>query len=225
MNMNAIDFFAKALNKSLKDNAQLIFAKKITISIYSNDDVYTEIVDINEIIPINEYQSGILCLFDNRTQFALNLAKVDKCKLSIYFPLTREKFIISANSFMINGIDCKEEKMFNINKEEILNKKWEKLTTEEKLQYETVDKDSIKKETIDDLNKYIAQEKVEVSKNFSIGVFVAMKYEYTVFPMPQVIANTRKMKFESLLKPHKMPNKFLMEYKEEEKEWKSVQLN
>ena len=137
--MQSNDFFAKALNKSLRDNAQLIFAKKITISLFYNDEVYTEIVDINEIISINEYQSGILCLFDNRTQFALNLAKVSKCKLSIYFPLTREKFIISANAFMINGIDSKDDFKCDINKEEILSKKWNALTTEEKLQYETVD--------------------------------------------------------------------------------------
>ena len=48
---------------------------------------------------------------------------------------------------------------------------------------------------------------------------------FPLTPMPQVIAHINKKKFESLLKPHKMPKKFLMNYDGEKKEWNSVQLN
>ena len=135
---------------------------------------------------------------------------------SIYFPLTREKLIMN----------CKTE---FIKEEEIINKYWSSLNEEEKLQYETVDKDSIKpnddRNEKDDLVKYFAQEQKKPSINFSILVLTPIKVWYTIFPMPQVIAHINKKKFESLLKPHKMPKKFLMNYDQEKKEWNSVQLN
>lgn len=211
--MNENDFFSDSMKKSLKNNAQLVFAKKITIAIY-DCDIMSEISDIVDIINWSPTQSGVTTLFDNRSKFALSLSKVSAANLSIYFPLTREKFIIKSQVIMINPKNENQAQSllitkYKIEKENILKKYWNALTEEEKLIYETVDKDSIKKEDTDDLNKYTAQEKHGVSGNFSVCLFIPLKYEYTVFPMPQVIANTRKMKFESLLKPHKMPRKFL----------------
>lgn len=227
--MNENDFFSNAMKKSLKDNAQLVFAKKVTIAIY-DDDIMSEIGDIVDIINFSPTQSSVTTLFDNRSKFALGLSKVSTANLSIFFPLTREKFIIKSQVIMLNPKTENNAQnllinKYNIEKENILKKYWNALSEEEKLIYETVDKDSMKKEDTDDLNKYTAQEKRGVSGNFSVCLFVPLKYEYTVFPMPQVIANTRKMKFESLLKPHKMPRKFLNEYDEKESKWTSVQLN
>ena len=106
---------------------------------------------------------------------------------------------------------------------------WNSLTEEEKLQYEIVDKDSIKpnddKEAKDDLVKYFAQEQKKPSPNFSVLLLMPIKVWYTIFPMPQVIAHINKKKFESLLKPHKMPRKFLMNYDSCKNDWTSVQLN
>jgi len=237
------NLFKQAIIKSLNENKQLIFSKKLTIcqsSYQSNishnldiDNQYQEfplmeITDIKDIMDIPNTEgklTGIICFFDKRTLFIENINSYlndNKTKeyipltSSIYFPLTREKLVMNCKSSFIKD-------------EEIINKYWSSLTEEEKLQYETVDKDSIKpnndKNEKDDLVKYFAQEQKLPSKNFSILVLTPIKAWYTIFPMPQVIAHINKKKFESLLKPHKMPKKFLMNYDHEKKEWNSVQLN
>ena len=113
--------------------------------------------------------------------------------------------------------------------EKQINDYWSSLTEEEKLQYETVDKDSIKpdndNESKDDLVKYLHKNKKKPSPNFSVLMLIPIKVFYTIFPMPQVIAHINKKKFESLLKPHKMPRKFLMTYDSKNNDWTSVQLN
>ena len=123
-------------------------------------------------------------------------------------------------------MNCKSKFIID---EEKINYYWSSLTEEEKLQYETVDKDSIKpdydKSSNDDLVKYFAQEQKKPSVNFSVLLLIPIKVWYTIFPMPQVIAHINKKKFESLLKPHKMPRKFLMTYDFKNKDWISVQLN
>ena len=222
------NIFKQAIIKSLNENKQLIFSKKLTIcqssyqnNINNNSDINTqyqefplmEITDIKDIIDIPNTDgklSGIICFFDKRTLFIeaitsyLNDNKTkDYIPLtsSIYFPLTREKLVMNCKSTFIK-------------EEEIINKYWSSLNEEEKLQYEKVD-----------LVKYIPQEQKFPSKNFTIMVLTPIKVWYTIFPMPQVIAHINKKKFESLLKPHKMPKKFLMNYDGEKKEWNSVQLN
>ena len=71
----------------------------------------------------------------------------------------------------------------------------------------------------------LEKEQKKPSINFAILLLIPIKAWYTIFPMPQVIAHINKKKFESLLKPHKMPRKFLMNYDKEKNEWNSVQLN
>ena len=234
------NIFKQGIIKSLNENKQLIFSKKLTIcqssiknSINNNsplNEEYSEfplmeITDIKDIIDIQNTEgklTGLICFFDKRTLFieALNDYLKDKeyipLTASIYFPLTREKYIMN----------CKSE---FIKDEQIINKFWSSLNEEEKLQYETVDKDSIKpdndKNEKDDLVKYFAQEQKLPSKNLSLLMLIPIKVWHTIFPMPQVIAHINKKKFESLLKPHKMPKKFLMNYDKEKNEWNSVQLN
>ena len=226
------NIFKQAIIKSLNENKQLIFSKKLTLSQSSSNEgsefPLVEISDIKDIIDIPNTDgklTGIICFFDKRTLFIESIIENlnnNKSKEyipltgSIYFPLTREKLIMN----------CKSE---FIKDEEIINKYWSSLNEEEKLQYETVDKDSIKpnddKNEKDDLVKYFAQEQKKPSINFSILVLTPIKVWYTIFPMPQVIAHINKKKFESLLKPHKMPKKFLMNYDQEKNDWNSVQLN
>lgn len=221
------NIFKQAIMKSINENKQLIFSKKLTIS-QSSEFPLVEITDIKDIIDIPNTDgrlTGIIVFFDKRISFIesinefLNNNKSKKyipLTSSIYFPLTREKLIMNCKSeFIKDG--------------EIINKYWSSLTEEEKLQYETVDKDSIKpnddKNEKDDLVKYFAQEQKKPSINFSVLVLTPIKVWYTIFPMPQVIAHINKKKFESLLKPHKMPKKFLMNFDQEKNEWNSVQLN
>ena len=219
-----VNIFKQAIIKSLNENTQLVFSRKLTISCNHENFPAIEISEIRDIIDIPNTENkltGIICFFDNRTNF-LNFLKLNnKCSLSIYFPLTREKYIMFSKVRLLNE---KNEKDL-----EYLNKYWSSLNEEEKLQYETVDKDSIKpdddKESRDDLVKYIAQEQKKPSPNFSVLLLIPIKVWYTIFPMPQVIAHINKKKFESLLKPHKMPRKFLMTYDSKNNDWTSVQLN
>lgn len=221
------NIFKQAIMKSINENKQLIFSKKLTIS-QSSEFPLVEITDIKDIIDIPNTDgrlTGIIVFFDKRISFIESINDFlnnNKSKeyipltSSIYFPLTREKLIMNCKSeFIKDG--------------EIINKYWSSLTEEEKLQYETVDKDSIKpnddKNEKDDLVKYFAQEQKKPSINFSVLVLTPIKVWYTIFPMPQVIAHINKKKFESLLKPHKMPKKFLMNFDQEKNEWNSVQLN
>ena len=221
------NIFKQAIMKSINENKQLIFSKKLTIS-QSSEFPLVEITDIKDIIDIPNTDgrlTGIIVFFDKRISFIESINEFlnnNKSKeyipltSSIYFPLTREKLIMNCKSeFIKDG--------------EIINKYWSSLTEEEKLQYETVDKDSIKpnddKNLKDDLVKYFAQEQKKPSINFSVLVLTPIKVWYTIFPMPQVIAHINKKKFESLLKPHKMPKKFLMNFNQEKNEWNSVQLN
>ena len=233
------NIFKQAIIKSLNENKQLIFSKKLTISQSlpqnnpSNDGINFPLVEISDIKDITDIPNtegkltGIICFFDKRSLFIeaindymnnnINIKK-DFIPLtsSIYFPLTREKLVMN----------CKSE---FIKDESLINKYWTTLTEEEKLQYETVDKDSIKPSNDinakDDLVKYIAQEQKKPSVNFTILQLIPIKVWYTIFPMPQVIAHINKKKFESLLKPHKMPKKFLMNYDGKKNEWNSVELN
>ena len=237
------NIFKQAIIKSLNENKQLVFSKKLTINKSSSSSdlgqnknnneeenmefPLVEISDIKDIIDIPNTENkltGLICFFDNRTIFIneiknyLEKEKKEYIPLtsSIYFPLTREKLIMN----------CKSK--FIIDQEKI-NYYWSLLTEEEKLQYETVDKDSKKPdnniEEKDDLIKYIAQEQKKPSINFSVLVLIPIKVWYTIFPMPQVIAHINKKKFESLLKPHKMPRKFLMNYDSQKNDWTSIQLN
>ena len=238
------NIFKQTIIKSLNENKQLVFSKKLTISQInqnkdnniSNDNKkedeiiqfpLVEISDIKDIIDIPNTENkltGLICFFDNRALFIneiKNFFEKEQKEFipltsSIYFPLTREKLIMNCKSkFLID--------------EERLNYYWSTLTEEEKLQYETVDKDSIKPdndiESKDDLVKYFAQEQKKPSPNFSVLLLIPIKAWYTIFPMPQVIAHINKKKFESLLKPHKMPRKFLMNYDQKINDWTSVQLN
>ena len=219
-----VNIFKQAIIKSLNENTQLVFSRKLTISCNHENFPAIEISDIRDIIDIPNTENqltGIICFFDNRTNFLNFLKLCDKCSLSIYFPLSREKYIMFSKVRLLNENNEKDL--------EYLNKYWSSLNEEEKLQYETVDKDSIKPNLniTEDLIRYTAQEKDKFSVNFSVAEFIPFEVEFTIFPMPQVIANLRRQKFESLLKPHKMPQKFLMKYIEEndKKEWISHQLN
>lgn len=219
-----------SLKKSVRDNAQLVFSKKVTVSLNSASEEFpeAEILDILEITKLGDASlEGLVCLIDNRASFSRELSRNRNATLSIYFPLSREKFIIKSEVKTINSLNKEEEKIDGLNPEELLKNYWSKLTHEEKLQYETVDKDSIKPhdDKADDLNKYIAQEGMEYSKNFSVAFFIPIETVYTIYPMPQVVANTRKQKFESLLKPHKMPSKFLIKFDKSDSKWKTYNLH
>ena len=87
-----VNIFKQAIVKSLNENTQLVFSRKLSISCNHDKFPLIEISDIKDIIDIPETENkltGIICFFDNRTKFLNYLKLCDKCSLSIYFPLTR----------------------------------------------------------------------------------------------------------------------------------------
>jgi len=272
--------WSKSFQKSLDDNSQLVFSKKITVSTINPEDNIpnSEILDIQEIKNLEGmFDTALICFVDNRTIFYNCLKKNSMAHVTNYFPLSREKyksnclvFSLSGNGEHIlspankeqfrkySGINyhynnkthtgtisltedqykvIAEEYFFQYlhevnktNKEAILNAYWSKLTSEEKLDYETVDKDSLKNDegkiiSKDDLEKFEAQEEIFYSKNFTVLFLIPLDMEHSIYPMPQVVANSRRPNFESLMKPHKKPKKYLFILNFSDGKWNFKELN
>ena len=253
--------WSKSFLKSVSENSQIVFSKKMTVATINQDTYlpYSEILDIEEITNLDNFKNSALTSFcDNRTNFYSNLRNNSLVHLSIYFPLSREKYKMNCAVIKLSG-DCKDknsnenkkqyesylkhnhnyitksngldidEQKYIIEsenylegirntlydkKEEKLNSYWNKLNNEDKLFYESVDKDSIiaKEEIVhskNDLSKFEAQEEIFYSKHFCVLFFIPLDVEHYIYPMPQVVANSRKPNFESLYKPHKKPKKFM----------------
>ncbi len=270
----------KSLQKSLQDNSQLIFSKKMTISTINPQDniPYSEILDLEDFKPLNAKDKdcsdmALTFYIDNRTIFYKSLKQNSMISLINYFPLSREKYKMNCLVFALSGdgnhilepinkeqfrnyininyaynhsshgksISLSEEQYKNIadeyiyqflkevdktNYEKILNENWSRLSNEEKLEYESIDKDSIKTEiTENDLNKYEAQEEIYYSKNFTVLYLIPLDVEHSIYPMPQVVANSRRPNFESLMKPHKKPKKFFFIVNFSDGKWNFKELN
>lgn len=270
----------KSLQKSLQDNSQLIFSKKMTISTINPQDniPYSEILDLEDFKPLNSKDKdcsdmALTFYVDNRTIFYKSLKQNSMISLINYFPLSREKYKMNCLVFALSGdgnhilepinkeqfrnyininyaynhsshgksISLSEEQYKNIadeyiyqylkdvdkaNYEKILNENWSRLSNEEKLEYESIDKDSIKTEiTENDLSKYEAQEEIFYSKNFTVLYLIPLDVEHSIYPMPQVVANSRRPNFESLMKPHKKPKKFFFIINFSDGKWNFKELN
>jgi hypothetical protein len=283
INKNSNDFgWSKSFSKSISENSQIVFSKKLTVATISQDIglPYSEILDLQEIKNLeNLNNSALVCFCDNRTIFYHSIKKNSLVHVTIFFPLSREKYKINCALFTLSGdgddISTSQnqnqiQSYFNLNyiynnkthgldkleadyyiesknylhkiknninnkKEEKLNAYWNKLNNEEKLFYEVLDKDTIKarEETIssscdvpvkDDLSKFEAQEEIFYSKHFSVIYLVPLDVEHSIYPMPQVVANSRKPNFESLYKPHKKPKKFLFMLNMNDKSWNFKEL-
>lgn len=284
INTNNLHSFgwSKSFSKSMSENSQIIFSKKLTVATVNQDTglPYSEILDLQEIKNIeNINNSALVCFCDNRTIFFNNVKDNSLVHVIIFFPLTREKYKMNCTFYSLSGdreniLTTKNEKQienyFNLNylynnktyslkkseaeyyndskkylqeiennlnskKDEKLNVYWNKLNNEEKLFYESIDKDSMigNEENFsktgdikikDDLSKFEAQEEIFYSKHFSVIYLIPLDVEHSIFPMPQVVANSRKPNFESLYKPHRKPKKFIFMSKTDDSSWNFKEL-
>ncbi len=280
----------KSFNKSIINNAQLVFSKKITISAVLNGLPYSEIMDIEHMYNVDDSDTnklpGFICHIDNRSIFHNALINNFIVHVSNFFPLSREKYKMNCLVYVISASDkniditkhIKNDKQLdeylklnikythhsdnqNISESEEyykksndfinkissyitnntdinnkLNNQWKLLNNEAKLNYESVDKDSCKPSDLvekvihhtsldKDLENFTSQEEVNYSKNFSIVYLLPLDVEHTIFPMPQVVANSRKTSFESLMKPHRKPRKFYFMFDFSDANWKFNELN
>jgi hypothetical protein len=250
---NEINWY-KSFQKSMLENSQLVFSKKVNISVVSDGLPVNDILDIHQVLKIDD-NAAIMAFIDNRTAFYQSLTENNIANLSIYFPMSREKFKLncSLHSISENGKSINQLKNINqfenyirkisnldksVNKEnevdekfigrgyeyyykinselnqlkddKILDEYWNKLNNEEKLEFDTIYPDTIKiDEQLTDVDKFESQEEVLHSKNFAILFFIPFDVEHTIYPMPQVVANSRKPHYESLYKPHKKIRKYI----------------
>jgi hypothetical protein len=251
-----------AFMKSLCENSQLVFSKKLTISVIDTEcgTAVSEIVDLQGIEQCEEElknsSTALLTYFDNRTHFYKCLKENSLASVCIYFPMSREKYkltclvtSVSASGDSIKDISNKNQinsylkKNFSNNKsvskdedigsedsyltkgEEYFKKlyrqfeekvsrnglgaTWNLLNNEDKLDYEGVHPDTIKQDVkLSDVDKFEPQEEQNCSRNFAAVFFIPVEVEHFIYPMPQVVANSRKPNFESLYKPHKKLRKY-----------------
>jgi len=281
--MNDNYTWLNSFQKSLSDNAQLVFSKKITISTINPEDnlSYSEILDLKEIKSLDSQgkDNALIFYVDNRTIFYNSLKQNSMAHLANYFPLSREKYKMNCLIYALSGdgenitelsnkaqfknyininykyIQQFKEKSLLLNEtqykdisqeyfyqylneidkckhDQILNSFWSKLSNEEKLEYDTVDKDSIKlnenlnsEKMSKDVENFEAQEEILFSKNFTVLYIIPVDVEHTLLPMPQVVANSRRPNFESLMKPHKKPKKYNFLFNFSDGNWILKELN
>ena len=152
---------------------------------------------------------------DNRSSFFSSINELAEVIAIVDFPLTREKFkfkgsfLFSKESLLTQSVSQQEE--------------WEALTNEEKLAFEWFAPDTEVSEIKDEMNIYTAQEGKNRSANFETLLLVPCKVELTRTPAPQVVANSRKPDYESLMKLHKTKKKFVFEL--QNKDWSFREVN
>ena len=246
--------------KAVDANSQIAFSRKLTVSVIdaSTNVPLSEMIDMKLLV---EYEgewtnnAGLTCFVDNRTYFYDSLVSNDVVNFSVYFPLSKEKFVFTGTRVIVSNktrtkaairnklyvenlnkimtsllkqeSNCKNETQ-NIetvnnycdsisNKivanDKIIKDYWDSLNNEEKLSFEaispeTIKLDAFKEKVKDDLVKFEAQEEILPNDNFSVLFLIPFEVDYTIYPMPQVIANSRKPNFESLYKPQKKTRRF-----------------
>lgn len=152
-------------NKSLKDNNQLNFSRKMNIScVDSKGDSESEIFDI---IDINLNLIDVIGVeIDNRTSFYQDLLNNSNCFMTSYLPLNKEKYRFKCDFLIIESSENKEivikknkNSYFELNNSDIytklieylkekgvniLNDLWSKMQEEMKLDFQNINPDTIK---------------------------------------------------------------------------------
>lgn len=230
-----------SFERSILLNSQLAYNNKATISFiytkqvednsfYSSSDLITDIYDISQ-FKIKDYSSIPIFKLntDTRLLFFKFITQSNTSNLSIYFPLTQEKYIFTCLSKKINPFEndsfIKEGKSeiykeyshinqindyIDKNSNILIEDFWKNLSEEEKLAFDVLEPGTIKSKDINiyDIDRFESQEKIEPMKNFGVVFFIPVKTERTIYPKPQVISNTRKQNFESVYQPRKTIKKY-----------------
>ncbi len=276
-NQEEITKWFTLFKRSIDSNSQLAFSKKLTVSMIDSSTMtpFSEIVDMKSFNTFQEEKinnSSLSCFIDNRTLFYDNLVGSDVVNFSVYFPLTKEKYIFTGTRIIQSNKKKVFAKVMNnkysiylkklilsmlkleesaLNEEQLVDltssfcgyvnesvsiddksikECWESLNNEEKLNYEAITPETIKidllKENVkDDLSKFEAQEELLTNDNFSVVYLIPFEVDYVIYPMPQVIANSRKPNFESLYKPPKKTRRFYYIYNFLNNKWLVKELN
>ena len=154
-----------------------------------------------------------------------NIMKIKNSLLKL-----NEKEIQENNSIELINNFCDILNKTILKDEKKIKECWDKLNNEEKLLYEVISPetlkiDAFKEKKMDDLSKFEAQEELLPNDNFSLVYLIPFEVDYFIYPMPQVIANSRKPNFESLYKPPKKTRRYYFIYNFNNNKWLNKELN
>ena len=153
---------------------------------------------------------------DLRTALGSSISNSNKLKAACFFPLSREKYIFSGKSVLLDKSSFQDHP-------ETVQKVWNSLTKEEKNQYREWNPNE-PKTVADELNTFNNPEASEISQHFGVLLVCPHSVERTAFTMPQVVADAR-LKFESEFKPYKHSRKFVSTFSPESKTWRDEEVN
>ncbi len=168
-------------------------------------------VKLNLFFPLSREKYNITCLVKTVSR------SEGKNKIK---PFTEENLLLFSHLEKLDCTNHNKDILNYINKldkeiaeesSNLLTKSWSELNEEDKLLYEILSPDSYKsnEKLIHDIDKFDSQEKITPIDNFGIVILLPYIIERTIYPKPQVIANTRKQNFESLYKPRKVQTKYI----------------
>lgn len=162
-----------------------------------------------------------VCLPIEKLKNNLHKEKLEKLLENPNFTNFSEKFDEAFKIFIKEQLNVLD----SVN--ELRKSLWNSLSNEDKLKYESIEPETLKSQEKkrDDLTLYLAQEEVQPSDNFELIFFYPIEIEETNYPMPQVVANSRKPDFESLYKPKKEIRKYLHLYNFIEENWIIKEIN
>ncbi|KRX06371.1 FMN-binding split barrel [Pseudocohnilembus persalinus] len=217
------------LNKSIINNRQLDFIKNISISFLDSNNLPSiEMIQFGDIIQ----EKALIFPIDSRTKAFQGIQKNKIIDLLWYFPLTQEKYTLKCNLQIFNKQEQNQQTQENENyiifddMEQIYQNFWDnKIDKEDKKLFQNPIPDSLTEERqvinkqLTDLDKYNSYDKKNLSDNFALLVAIPFEITHTKYPKPQVIADSRKPKFESIFQPYKKCNKYLHQFNKEKQIW------
>jgi len=228
---NIENLWRKSLNKSIINNRQLEFHGYFNFAFLNKTNPEIELVKFTEFIdfPNNSFLTSTI---DQRSKNFQILKENLNNLLEIcwFFALSREKFKIKVRISLLNKdfyLNNSKNPIDSSKQKEILKMIWEKINKEEKNEFHNKlpDSKTIEKEQLTDMDRFNSPDKIEISENFTIILYEPLEVEHSIFPMPQVVADARHTKFESLFQPYKVQRKYVHSFNEEKQVWSICAIN
>ena len=221
----------KSLNKSLINNRQLEFHDFFYLSYLNISEPEIDYFRFRDFVD-HQGNSLIISTLDKRGKNFQILKDNLKNMLEMcwFFPLSREKFRIKVRiSFLSQDFYLNHTKyQLELKKQEEIKKCiWDKLSKDEKKEFHNKLPDTLtpEKEVLPDIDRFNSPDKTDISENLAIVLLEPIEIEHSIFPMPQVAADARHSKFESLFQPYKVQKKYRHIFNEEKKVWDTFTLN
>ena len=184
------------LRKNILRNQQLAFCKNMFIAYEDEGEPCIDTLVLRDVVT-EENDVYLVYFVDKRENLIKALEKNRKAAISIYFPLSKEKF--SFKTVINDKLITDKQRL------DYWNNSFGKT---DKLKF-TKEAPNLKKTAKEE--EYNAQCIESVSANFHVLVCEVLKGDHWIYKMPEVVADARNPIFESEFKPYKKEKKFHFE--------------